>query len=128
MSQDALLALDAYGQLVLTIAAVVGVFYAFYRWTSKRLAATISGQITEATRQIAPGANGGESLADVARTVKEMHGRQSEILDLFARLEKRLDHSDARAEKFTRETRKTLGVWSRTLKLQGIETPIEEAS
>ena len=58
----------AWLDLALVLSGLVTAVYAFFRWSNKKLEATIR----EVTQQIQPGANGGFSLADVSRDIKAM--------------------------------------------------------
>lgn len=71
------------------VAIVISGLLTFVRWSNSRLGERITEEIRSATHQISPTANGGLSLADVARRSeameRELHAIRGQI-DLLVRI------------------------------------------
>lgn len=74
------------GAVASALVAVAGVLYAIVRWGVLR---PLDRRIREATRQIQPGANGGESLSDVAREMRALISEVEMMRDRFDNVEQR---------------------------------------
>lgn len=74
------------GAIASALAAIAGVVYAIVRWGVLR---PLDKRIREATKQIQPGANGGESLADVAKGLTALSEEVASIRDRFENVEQR---------------------------------------
>lgn len=74
------------GAVATALAAVCGVLYAVVRWGVLK---PLDRRIQEATRQIQPDANGGLSLADVAKQTAAMSAQLELLRERFENLEDR---------------------------------------
>ena len=80
------------GAVFVIVGGVVGGVAAIWKWVAHPRIAT---QIAEATRPIQPGANGGVSLPDVARSADLLVERQTDVIrDVRAIRERLDDHID----------------------------------
>ena len=64
--------LSTYVDLIIGIAAVIGIVIGFVRWANHSLEKRIVSEIRQATYQIQPTANGGKSLADLHMKVDRL--------------------------------------------------------
>jgi hypothetical protein len=116
-----------YLELFLAFSGVVAALAAFVRWGQKGLEKKISAQIKEATRQIQPLANGGLSLSDVARGVRELRENQINIGDRLEALDEkfseRMDKSEAARDRVLAQFEQDRQAWVDLLTSQGIEVP-----
>jgi hypothetical protein len=64
--------LSTYIDLIIGVAAVVGIVIGLVRWANRSLEKRIVQEIKEATYQIQPTANGGKSLADLHKKVDRL--------------------------------------------------------
>lgn len=78
--------------VAVSLITVITALFALIRWVTRRQSELIIRQIREATYPLSPQANGGLSLADVARKtdeiahcVSEMRGKVDLLVDLYSK-------------------------------------------
>lgn len=119
--------LAQYLEIFLAFAGVIAALAAFVRWGNKGLEAKISEQIKEATKQIQPDANGGLSLADVAKGVRELRTHQividQRLCDIDEKFTARMDASDATRSVILSQVAMDRAAWVDVMREQGIDVP-----
>ena len=78
--------INSLGQIAISVTAIISLCWAVFRFVVLK---PLDKKIAEATKQIQPGANGGQSLTDVNKKVDRMADAIDGLTDRIDRIEER---------------------------------------
>lgn len=114
-------------ELFLAAAAAAVIVMRVSSWSQRKFEDRVIDVVKESTRQIQPNANGGLSLSDVAKGVKEIRENQiviaARIEEVGTELHERMDKSDRTRERIMRQMKQDRRSWVESMEEQGIKVP-----